>query len=112
MEAFNTLLSDTREWRASLDGLSFQRIIEEEAARIELPFIEEEMFTALNDLNGDKAPRPDGFTIAFWQFSWEIVKVDIMRMFKDFFEIGSKHHVYSYGAEKKGGGGGGGGLGS
>ena len=96
MEAFNTLLSDTREWRASSDGLSFQRIIEEEATRLEL-------FTTLNDLNGDKAPRPDGFTIAFWQFSWEIVKVDIMRMFKDFFEIGNKHHVYSYGAEKKGG---------
>ena len=38
MEAFKTLLSDTGEWRASLDGLSFQRISEEEATRLELPF--------------------------------------------------------------------------
>ena len=65
VEAFKTLLSDTGEWRASLDGLSFQRINEEEAARLELPYTEEEVFTTLNDLNGDKAPGPDGFTIAF-----------------------------------------------
>ena len=89
MEAFKTLLSDTGEWRASLDWLSFQRIGEKEAARLELPFTEEEVFTTLNDLNGDKAPGPDGFTIAFWKFSWEIVKVGIMRMFKDFFETGN-----------------------
>ena len=67
VEAFKTLLSDIREWRASLDGLSFQRISEEEATRLELPFTEE-VFTALNDLNGDKDQGPDGFTIAFWQF--------------------------------------------
>ena len=89
VEAFKTLLSNTGEWRASLDGLSFQRISEEEAARLELPFTEEEVFIALNDLNGDKAPGLDGFTIAFWQFSWEIMKDDIMRMFKDFFETGN-----------------------
>ena len=66
MEAFKTLLSDTGEWRASLDGLSFQRISEEETARLELPFIEE-VFTTMNDLNGDgdKALSLDGFTIAF-----------------------------------------------
>ena len=48
----------------------------------------EEVFIALSDLNGDKAPGPDGFTIAFWQFSWNIVKNDVMRMFTDFFETG------------------------
>ena len=48
----------------------------------------EEVFIALSDLNGDKAPGPDGFTIAFWQFSWDIVKNDVMRMFTDFFETG------------------------
>ena len=28
------------------------------------------MFSAISDLNGDKALRLDGFSIAFWQFSW------------------------------------------
>ena len=26
--------------------------------------------------------------MAFWKFSWEIVKEDIMRMFKEFFKTG------------------------
>ena len=88
VEAFKSLLSETREWRASIDGLSFQTINEKEATRLELPFTIDEVFTALNDLNGDKAPGSDGFTMAFWQFSWKIVKEDIMRMFKEFLEIG------------------------
>ena len=88
VEAFKSLLSETEEWRASIDGLSFQTINEEEAARLELPFTVDEVFTALNDLNGDNAPGPDGFTMTFWQFSWEIGKEDIMRMFKEFFETG------------------------
>ena len=46
------------------------------------------MFIALSNLNGDKAPSSNGFTFAIWKLSWEIVKVDIMRMFKDFFETG------------------------
>ena len=65
VEAFKTTLSDTGEWRAILDGLTFPKIKEEEAARLELPFTMEEVFTALSDLNGDKAPSPDGFMITF-----------------------------------------------
>ena len=52
---------------SKLSGLSFQGISEEQATRLELPFTEE-VFTTLNDLNGDKAQGPDGFTIAFWLF--------------------------------------------
>ena len=62
VDAFKTLLSDTGEWRASLDELSFQRITEEEAARLEV-------FTNLSNLNGDKLSSLDGFTLAFWQLS-------------------------------------------
>ena len=65
VEAFKTVMSDTGEWSASLDGLTFPKIKEEEAARLELPFKMEEVFTAPSDLNGDKAPSLDGFMIAF-----------------------------------------------
>ena len=51
VEAFKSLLSKTGEWRASIDGLSFQTI-NEEAARLELPFTIDEVFIALNDLMG------------------------------------------------------------
>ena len=88
VEAFKSLLSDTREWRANLEGLNFQRINEVEVERLETPFTVDEVFTALSNFNGDKAPGPDGLTLAFWKFSWDIVKDDIMRMFKEFFETG------------------------
>ena len=48
--------------------------------------MEEEVHSALMDMNGDKAPRPDGFTGAFWQFCWEFVKEEVLEMFKEFHE--------------------------
>ena len=86
---------------------------------MELPFTTEEVLYALTDMNGDKAPGPDGFTIAFWQSSWEVVKDDVMRMFKEFYELGkfvkSLNNSFIVMIPKKkggwGGGGGGGGCG-
>ena len=69
VEAFKTAPSDTGDWRASIDGLTFPKIKEEKITKLEPPFTLEEVFAALSDLNGDKAPGPDGFTVAFWQFS-------------------------------------------
>ena len=86
VNAFKELLSYLGVWRASPEGLNFSKLEELEAARLELPFSKEEVQTALFDLNGDKAPRPDGFTATFWQFSWNIVKPDIMDLFKVFHE--------------------------
>jgi hypothetical protein len=35
-------------------------------------------------LNGDKALGPDGFSMAFFQACWNVLKVDIMKAFSDF----------------------------
>ena len=66
---FKTLLSNTGEWIANLDGPTFQRITKEGAKRWEVPFTIDEVFTALSNLNVDKAPGPNGFTFAFWKFN-------------------------------------------
>ena len=86
VKAFKIALSNTKEWIASLDGLSSKIKKEKEVPRLELSFIVEEVFTAFSDLNGDKAVDLDGFMIALWKFSWDIVKNDIMRMFTNFFK--------------------------
>ncbi|RVW42952.1 hypothetical protein CK203_076318 [Vitis vinifera] len=88
VRAFKNLLTDHGEWHPSMDGLAFNRIDGEEAARLEEAFTEEEVFSALSDMNGDKAPGPDGFSLSFWQFSWEFVKVEVMGFFKEFHERG------------------------
>ena len=38
------------------------------------------------DLHGKKASGPDGFPIAFWSFSWDFVKDEVMSFFKEFYE--------------------------
>ncbi|RVW22389.1 putative mitochondrial protein [Vitis vinifera] len=67
-------------------GLNLNQISQQEADILELPFMEEEVHSALMDMNGDKAPGPDGFTGAFWQFCWEFVKGEVLEMFKEFHE--------------------------
>ncbi len=47
-------------------------------------FTEEEVLQALNFMNGDKAPSPDGFTIPFFQKFWSVVRGDIMNFFHYF----------------------------
>ena len=71
-------------WRAEIDGLPFATVSPEEASSLELPFREEEVFTAIKEMDGDKASSPNGFTMAFWQASWHLVKGEIMEMFRDF----------------------------
>ena len=58
--AFQTLLTGNMSWRAELYGLFFSTLNLNDARNLEV-------FHALNEMEGDKAPRPDGFTLAFWQ---------------------------------------------
>ena len=71
-------------------------------------FSVEEVSSALSELNGDKVPGPDGFSLAFWQFCWDFVKDEIMGFFKDFFERGkfvrSLNTIFLVLIPKKGGG--------
>ena len=56
--AFETLLTDNMSWRAELDGLSFSTLNPNDARNLELPFREEEVFIALNEME----TRPRGLT--------------------------------------------------
>ena len=55
--------------------------------KLEKPFSEEEVFFALHELYGEKAPGPDVYTIAFWHFSWETIRGEVMVVFKDLFLV-------------------------
>ena len=88
VRAFKDLLSDPRGWRPCCNNIEFDSIGVEKAARLEESFSVDEVFLALLDLNGDKAPGPDRFSLAFWQFCWDFVKDEVLSFFKDFFERG------------------------
>ncbi|RVW60790.1 LINE-1 reverse transcriptase-like [Vitis vinifera] len=89
VNAFQNLLSEEPEWRADIEGLHLNQLNLREAEDLERPFSEEEIHGALMEMRGDKAPGPDGFTMAFWQECWEFVKEEVVDLFKEFFEHGS-----------------------
>ena len=80
--AFKDLLTGTSDWRENFDILTCSRLNDMEASSLEIPFSMEEVTSALSDLNGDKAPSSNGLTVAFWQSCWDIVRDDVMRMFR------------------------------
>ena len=86
VKAFKNLLSSTEDWRPSVSDLSFATLEAREVVRLEEPFSKEDVFDALRGFNGDKALRLDGYSMAFWQFSWEFVKEEVMGFFKEFHE--------------------------
>lgn len=48
---------------------------------LEIPFSKEKVLVASSSLSRNKAPNPDGFSIAFWQFYWNVVKREVMGVF-------------------------------
>ena len=63
-----------------------KQISHSEVEALKFPFSKVEIHAALMGMNGDKAPGPDGFTVAFWQSCWETVKEDVLDMFNEFHE--------------------------
>ena len=55
------------------------------ATKLEILSIEED-FAALSELNEDKAPSLNGFSIVFWHFCWDFVWEEVMGYFREFYE--------------------------
>ncbi|RVW42464.1 putative ribonuclease H protein [Vitis vinifera] len=87
--AYQSLLSDSGDWRPSINGLNFKELGEGLASSLEVMFSEEEIFAALSSFCGDKAPGPDGFTMAFWLFCWDVIKPEILGLFREFYLHGT-----------------------
>ena len=59
------MLSEDTGWKADIGRLQLDQISQQEVENLESLFTENEVHTALMEMNGDKAPGPDGFTMAF-----------------------------------------------
>ena len=86
VNAYQQLLLESSDWKTDIGRLQLNQISLQEEGMLELSFSEAEVQAALMDMNGDKAPGPDGFTLAFWQSCWDFVKEEILDMFKEFYE--------------------------
>jgi hypothetical protein len=78
---YESLFLEPLNWRPQLDNLEFDRLNVEEAFSLEEPFEEREV---IKGMDRDKASGPDGFTLAFFQDCWGVVKGDFMAVFSEF----------------------------
>ena len=86
---YKQLYSESTQWCLSLNGLPFTALESEEANNLVLLFGEDEVLDAVRVMAGDKAPGPDGFTMAFYQACWSVVKEDVMRVMHYFHQHGT-----------------------
>ena len=61
-----------------MDGLEFTSIGEAERLGLERDFSKEEVVKVLQEMEGDKAPGPDGFTMAFFQKCCSVAEKDVI----------------------------------
>ena len=87
---YQGLYEENEVWRPTMDGLDFACIEEKERLSLEKEFSKEEVFQVLKEMEGDKAPSPNGFTMAFFHKCCSIVEKDVM----DFFDYFHRHSVF------------------
>ena len=90
---YQGLYKETKVWRPTMDGLDFACIEEEERLSLEKEFSKEEVIQVLREMESDKAPGPDGFTMAFFHKCWSVVEKDVMNFF-DYFHRHSMFERY------------------
>jgi hypothetical protein len=63
---YNSLFTEPLSWRPRLDNLEFDMLSVSEASSLEEPFEEREVWEVIKGMDGDKAPGPNGFSMAFF----------------------------------------------
>ena len=86
VQFYESLYREPEEWRPYIDGLTFASIGEVEHDLLEKRFKKEEVVQVLKNLQGDKFPGPDRFTMAFFQKCWSVVDRDEMGFFEEVYE--------------------------
>ena len=83
---FKTIFSGQPQWELKVDwtkifpalsGICFDDLVK--------PFQEDEVFSAITNMNSSSAPGPDGFLAIFFKRGWPFLKANIMNMFDDLY---------------------------
>ncbi|KAK2652276.1 hypothetical protein Ddye_012132 [Dipteronia dyeriana] len=72
-------------FRPRWDGLPINQISEHERLNLEVVFSVDEVWKALSDCDGNKAPGPDGLNLNFIKANWEMIKGDFTNFFHAFY---------------------------
>ena len=69
-----------------MEGLEFDQIGELERGWLERRFEKDEILLVVRDMEGDKAPGPDGFSMAFFHHCWRVVERNVLAVFEEFYQ--------------------------
>ena len=67
VQFYESLYTEEESWRPFVDDLPFSAIGDLNRNMLDSRFEKEEIIQVVKDLQGDKSPGPDGFTMAFFQ---------------------------------------------
>jgi hypothetical protein len=81
-----SLYQEKEPWRPTIEGLDFSMISDVDKNLLERRFDKEEILQVITDLQGDKSPGPDNFTMAFFQKCWSVLEHDLMEFFEEMCE--------------------------
>nr|GEW81642.1 hypothetical protein [Tanacetum cinerariifolium] len=70
------------------DHLFFKKISEDDALEMIKPISNEEIKAVIFDIEDNKAPGPDGYTLKFFKAAWGIMRSDVCMAVKEFFSSG------------------------
>ena len=85
---YKALFTESEPWRPKVDNLGMPSLTISAREGLQSEFSEEEILKALHDCCGDKAPGPDGMTMAFLQANWDTLRSDVLRLFLEFYHKG------------------------
>jgi hypothetical protein len=91
VQFYQKLFTEQCRWRPMVDGISFDFVLESEASWLDRAFEEEEeeeVRKVVLAMVKDKAPSLDGFSMVFFQACWDVLRVDIMEVFRDSYDGG------------------------
>ncbi|XP_028116964.1 uncharacterized protein LOC114314700 [Camellia sinensis] len=86
---FFHIMASQRKRRNLVDSVAVDRVRVEDPELVveflEPEFTMEEVWEAVKDCNGNKAPRPDGFNMTCIQKCWNVMKSDIFQSMQEFY---------------------------
>jgi len=74
--------------RPDIGGLLFKSLSETEGADLIKPFLLEEIKAAIWDCDSFKCHRPDGINLGFFKVFLEVLKIDLLNFFGEFYRNG------------------------
>ena len=86
VQFYKNLYKETEQWRPFVEGLEFDRIGNMKRLWLERKFERDEILQVVSDLDENKAPGPDEFTMAFYHHCWRVVEKDVLAVFEEFFQ--------------------------